>query len=307
MNQKVLLAVDAGGTKTEYCVKLMRSGDIRRFVYGGSNYKSVGLEKTRANLIEGFLSICSSDNFCPADVQGAVFGISGCDTDEDLLIYSEMIRLIGLRDDKTSLYNDCELAFRATTHAPGLCVVAGTGSNCMAFHPSKPFLRAGGWGALLSDGGSGYWIASHILKDMLLFYDGIGRNRAVFKRIAEHFLIKDHSEIPARFTVMDVSEIASAARVILECAESGDPYAQKISRASHKQLWALAATLIRQMDYDPGETLDIVLNGSLFSNDWFLAQFWQGLAERVPNPLRRHLTTTTIADNAMHMAHRLYA
>jgi len=306
MTEKVLLAVDAGGTKTEYCVKSLRDGSMRSYVFGGSNYKSVGLEKTRASLVEGFISICNRENFSPSQVQGAVFGLSGCDTEQDMLIYKEMIKDIGLNDEVVGLYNDCELAFLAMADAPGLCIVAGTGSNCMAFQVGKPFIRAGGWGALLSDGGSGFWISQQILKDMLLHYDGSGPGREVYANIARHFGIKKSEDIQTRFTALGISEIASVARVIIDYAQEGDEYTCKIISLAQEQLWDLITTLIRRMGYSTDQTLSIVLNGGLFGNPWFLESFWQGLSLRVDNPLQRYLSATNTSDNAMRAAQKLF-
>ncbi|MCL2864757.1 MAG: hypothetical protein FWE25_04345 [Lachnospiraceae bacterium] len=306
MKHKILLAVDAGGTKTEYCIKFLSDGKVSRYLYGGSNYKSVGLEATQANLIESFLEICRKENIRPSEVQRAVFGISGCDSEQDIQVYNQMISRTGLHDKRISLYNDCELAFQATTDAPGLCVVAGTGSNCMAFQVDKPIERAGGWGAFLSDGGSGYWIARYILEEMLLFSDGIGSNRAIYEKIACHFHIKNQLDIAACFTALSVSEIASVARVILDCAKDGDTYAQEVLHLAHVQLWNLAIALVKRMKYKQDEVLDVVLNGSLFRNTWFLENFWQGLVRQIENPLRQHLVATNTTENAMRMAHKLY-
>jgi len=306
MRQKFLVAVDAGGSKTEFGIRPLSGGDIRRYVYGGSNYRSIGLEKASVNLIESFHISCKAEGLCLEDIQGAVFGIAGCDTPEDMRVYRELVGTIGLGDTQTALYNDCELAFLAAATAPGLCVVAGTGSNCMAFHPDQAVSRAGGWGALLSDGGSGFWIAQQVLRDMLLFCDGSGFDRPVYAGIARHFGMDDFASVQVRFAAMDVSEIASCARVILEYAGAGDAYAREVVQAAHLALWELAMTLTRRMEYAPEEALHVVLNGSLFKNQWFLEQFWNGLSERIPNPLQRHLVTANTSENAMRLAERLY-
>jgi N-acetylglucosamine kinase-like BadF-type ATPase len=204
------------------------------------------------------------------------------------------------------LYNDCELAFLAAADAPGLCVVVGTGSNCMAFYPNKPVLRAGGWGALLSDGGSGFWIAQKTMKEMLLFCDGVGPVQPVYKGIAEHFGINGFAAVQARFVDLDVPEIASCARVILEYAEKGDEYARKVVYGAHTALWELIEALKRRAAYAPEETLNVVLNGSLFKNKWFLDEFWSGLTQRASNPLNQYLVTEKTSENAMRLAERLY-
>jgi len=306
MREKFLVAVDAGGSKTEYGIRPLSGGEVRHYVYGGSNYRSIGLEKTYANLIKSFHTTCRAEGLCLDDIQGAVFGIAGCDTPEDMRVYREMVNSIGLDEAQTVLYNDCELAFLAAAKAPGICVVAGTGSNSMAFHPELPVSRAGGWGALLSDEGSGFWIAQQVMREMLLFCDGSGSDRPVYAGIARHFGIDDFSAVQARFAVMDVSEIASCARVILEYAEAGDAYAREVGQDAHLALWELVTTLVRRMEYTPEEALHVVLNGSLFKNQWFLEQFWSGLIQRIPNPLHRHLVTANTSENAMRLAERLY-
>jgi N-acetylglucosamine kinase-like BadF-type ATPase len=306
VEQKALVAVDAGGSKTEYAVRLLPGKVVRRYVYGGSNYRAVGLEKAYDNLIKSFFTTCEVEGLSPKDIQGAVFGVSGCDSEEDMLVYRKMVSEIGLDSEHIMLYNDCELAFLAAAKAPGLCVVSGTGSNCMAFYPNKPVLRAGGWGALLSDGGSGFWIARQVLESMLLFCDGIGKNRPIYEGIAKHFGISDFLSVQAKFVELGVPEIASSARVILEYAEAGDKYAREVVHTAHLALWELVAALMHRMAYAPEEPLDVVLNGSLFKNKWFLEEFWNGMVKRIPNPLNKHLVTENTSENAMRLAEKLY-
>ena len=306
MKQKILIAVDAGGTKTEYCAKSLPDGKMRNYTYGGSNYKTIGLKQTKNNLIEGFQAVCKAEQIKPEDVKLAVFGIAGCDTKEDLDIYSDMIKSIGLNENIIHIYNDCELAFLAIADPPGLCIVAGTGSNCMAFQKNKPMIRAGGWSALLSDGGSGYWIARQVMEEMLLCYDGIGPDRPVYERIAQHFDIREKDEIPNRFTVMNVPDIASAARTILESAEDGDEYALSVIKSAHEELLKFMTLLVQRMRYSEDEELSIVLNGSLFSNDLFTNQFSEELTKRVPNKLSIKIADKHTSDNAMILAQKIH-
>jgi len=306
VKKAMLVAVDAGGSKTEYGIRALSGGEMCRYVYGGSNYKSAGIEQARKNLVEGFFDACAKAGIAPDDVHGAVFGIAGCDTPEDMRVYRELVGAIGLSDAQTMLYNDCTLAFLAAATAPGLCVVAGTGSNCMAFHPERPIVRAGGLGALLSDGGSGFWIARRVMREMLLFCDGIGPDRPVYANIASHFNMEDFAQVPFRFTAMNVPEIASAARVVLECAQKGEPYACETVHMAHELLWDLATTPYKRMAYLPDEPLQVVLNGSLFKNEWFFEQFSSGLAARITNPIEWQLITSRPSENAMRLADMLY-
>ena len=55
--------------------------------------------------------------------------------------------------------NDVVAAWAAATGAgPGVAAISGTGSNVFGVGPDSRTWRAGGWGHLLGDEGSGYWL-----------------------------------------------------------------------------------------------------------------------------------------------------
>src|SRR5579871_4195717 len=78
--------------------------------------------------------------------------------------------------------SDLESGFAAAFGAKGtgILVISGTGS-CVYGKNGEQVARAGGWGHLLGDHGSGYWIASTGLRAAIREYDRHGR---VNKRLA---------------------------------------------------------------------------------------------------------------------------
>ncbi|MDE2314073.1 MAG: hypothetical protein KGL04_07855 [Elusimicrobia bacterium] len=67
---------------------------------------------------------------------------------------------------RVQVLSDVELAHRAAFDGgPGILIVAGTGSIAFARDDKGRTARAGGWGALLGDEGSAFWIGKEALKD----------------------------------------------------------------------------------------------------------------------------------------------
>ncbi len=67
---------------------------------------------------------------------------------------------------RVHVLSDVELAhYAAFGGGPGILIVAGTGSVAYARDAKGKTERAGGWGALLGDEGSAFWIGREALKD----------------------------------------------------------------------------------------------------------------------------------------------
>lgn len=65
----------------------------------------------------------------------------------------------------TRVVSDCQTAhFGATLGRPGVVVIAGTGSIVLARGETGALAHAGGWGHLLGDEGSAWWIATESLR-----------------------------------------------------------------------------------------------------------------------------------------------
>ena len=78
-------------------------------------------------------------------------------------------RLLRPWADRVAAVSDVELAHAAAFGGgPGVLILAGTGSIAVAKDRQDRWQRAGGWGQLLGDEGSGFWIGRAALRDPLL-------------------------------------------------------------------------------------------------------------------------------------------
>ena len=74
-----------------------------------------------------------------------------------------VLRRIGFKA-RLLVTNDALIALVAAVgHAPGIVIIAGTGSIAYGRNARDEAARAGGWGYVLGDEGSGYWIGRHAL------------------------------------------------------------------------------------------------------------------------------------------------
>ena len=133
---------------------------------------------------------------------------------------------------KITITNDAVAALTSGTFTQqGLVVIAGTGSIVYAVGKNHQVSRVGGWGYLLGDEGSGYYIGQEALRLITRHYDAIGVNEDLFTAtIMERLALKNPTEI-----ITHVYEhpqprvlIASVARVVLRLAEQNNDRAQKL-------------------------------------------------------------------------------
>ena len=269
-----LVAVDGGGTKTEICILDLAAKRTTSIVFGSANYKSSNKQTAADNITRGFREALRAQNFRTEDVRGAVFGIAGCDTPADEQFYRGTIASLGLADGKAFLCNDSELGLLAMEDE-GICAVAGTGSIATGIAKDGRKKRAGGWGAPLSDEGSGWWIANEVLRRYLRWADGMGENSPVFARITEKC---GGGKVPAAVSgiaAMTTRQIASLAQEIMRAANEGEPLCGEIVAAAAGHIAEIIACVYRGLGFGDRPRVSTALFGSLFNDD----RFRDGVAE----------------------------
>jgi N-acetylglucosamine kinase-like BadF-type ATPase len=145
----------------------------------------------------------------------------------------------------------------------GVIVIAGTGSIAFGMDPFGNCARAGGWGYLLGDPGSGYEIGRQAIAAVGRAHDGIGPATALTAAILRALETSDVAAI-TRVIYRDPApklRIASVSSVAAEAARSGDPIALAIFVEAGRGLGELACAVSRKLRIPPAEILFSAVGG----------------------------------------------
>jgi len=263
---EVIVGVDGGGVKTEAAVASIEGEIVGVGVGGPSNINIVG-RNGAASSLKNAINLA----FRNTDVRGkalvGVLGIAGTERKYCAEIIRGIVEEIGFTE-RVIVVSDALIALAAATRLkPGVIVIAGTGAIALGVNAEGKIERAGGWGYLLDDEGSGYWIGLKALRAVMKAYDGRGRKTALTNTILEFFNAKNPKELVdiAYGRKLSVPEVASIAQAVTKTAKMGDPVAREILREAGEKLAEMASAVIRKLNLARSERVPVYCFGGVFN------------------------------------------
>lgn len=276
------IAVDGGGSKTEFYAVNIKTGQDARYIRpGSSNNKTSDAGSVATAVSEGISHIFKEAGISANRVKGLVMGMSGVDSHEDHSHYMDIGGATGVSRERIYVCNDSELAFYAQGAPPGICMVAGTGSTATGIGRNMEKARVGGWGSPMSDEGSGGWIGIRALRDTLRYCDGYGDYREAFEIIREHFGASSFESLPGMLSKVNMTEIAGAAKLLMDHADMGDPYGRQIVSQAAGLIAEVAYSAYRRLGFQDESEVDIVMAGSLYKSPLYKKLFIESLTRKV--------------------------
>ena len=219
---RLLLGVDGGATKTLAAAFDLESGVVHLGHAGPSNPDAVGSEAALDALGQAVGEALRCAAAERAD--GAVLALAGTDT-MPCQRGSRRFDPAGLSSQRRCRRLGC-----GDRASPGVAVIAGTGSNVFGVGAGGATWRAGGWGYLLGDEGSGFWVAVRRLRRR--WRHATGRSGHLARRGGEaHFGVWPIEMLAAEIYTrpIDHAEIAGFAARVSDAADAGDEVAHRCS------------------------------------------------------------------------------
>ena len=296
----LFLCVDCGGTKTSAVIVDASGSILGRALGGPSNITYLTTEGFLAAVQEAVGNALKTATTPPSETavslppkgespfKAAWFGISGADSPAAIAKVAEPLsQLLGIPyGDRLAIANDTHLLAAPMRMYDdvhyALAVIAGTGSIAVGFKEIEGKIvelgRAGGWGWILGDEGSGFDVGRETIRQILGENDRASVSRSAFsstpfvKRVLEHFGVVEVMEIFGSVYAPDPREgddvklqilrrkreqrISTLPPVVFQAAfEEEDPLALKILRSCAAHLAQQIAVLLGDSGDVPDEWL----------------------------------------------------
>lgn len=285
-----ILGIDCGGTSTKALLTTVEGGIIGRGQGGPANYIVDGIDGVVKSVLEGVRGCLGPT---PLDLsalhQEGVFlalGVSGAGRETDVEIVKEAFHSLGF--EHVVVGHDATIAlFGALGGADGVVVIAGTGSIAYGLRDGQS-RRAGGWGYLLGDEGSAFWMGIRALQQVMHGYDGRSkRDQDLLKAACDYFQVQDATELIPLIhkTPIDRGLIGGFSREITTLANEGHGLCQEILAEAGRQLGQLAVAVLSKLELLDAQGRVGACGGVFSAGDPILVPMQEEIHRRAPGQI----------------------
>lgn len=263
--------VDGGGTATR-CVIIDQEGNVSGYGKAGpANYHSAGRAVTAESLLTSMEMACATlpPGFKIEALFLALAGVvSNKDKDLVLDLSQFLLQKFQIKTGNVQVNHDCQAALAgATGCVPGIIVISGTGSSCYGENENGESWMAGGWGYILDDLGSSYYLGQQALVSAVQYHDGRGPFTILLKEVMQKLSLIRVEELMhwLYFPNLDRAAVAELAPLVIQAAESGDLVAQNIVNKGSGELAVMVKAVAKKLD-TRADQIRVATAGGLLNN-----------------------------------------
>ena len=247
----LFLAIDAGGTKTDFALAdetavlaRARSGTIKRL--------RTSADTATQHLQQGLAALAAASGRDLRAIASTCIGTAG----ETVPLVTDFLRAAHREHvgGALVLLGDTEIALEAAfPDAGGVLVIAGTGSNVAGRCAGGAISTTGGYGHLLADQGSGYRIGLEALRAALLGLDE-GRSTELLRAILAEWNLRTLDELVAFGNTLPSPDFSRLTPAVLACANAGDEVARAVLERQGVELGYVVRLMLRRLRQESGTT-----------------------------------------------------
>ena len=284
--EEFVLGIDGGGTSTVAWLASRESrdgfetfGDGRA---GPSNLRVVGFDQASRNVETAVLQAFESAGMVKCPVSAICLAMAGSDRTAERNQWHSWVQARAFASRQVVVTNDAvPVIFAADPRGEGVALIAGTGSLALGRVDDGTTARAGGWGPLIGDEGSGYAIAISGLCAATKAADGRGESTELLARFCQSLDAEEPSQIISAIysTSFDRPRIASLASIVFDASAQGDVVACDIIDRAARDLALMVRAVIGRLEIDPNTSVLAITGGVALNQPGFADQILRHLRD----------------------------
>ncbi|MBR1985214.1 MAG: hypothetical protein IKA31_05665 [Clostridia bacterium] len=265
---KGLIAVDGGGTKTEFILTDTKGNVLTRSVYAGTNLNSVTYEQAFLTLATGLMDIYKVADKNEVEVAGAFFGLAGGVNGKNQQLIYNYFKPRYFENVPFSNHGDELNAINAgVKHAPnGIVVIAGTGSNVSIKKDGEilPNPQLSGWGYMFDNGGSGFDYGRDAVLAAKADINGTGEQTVITEMLEKKLECPVFDSLKLIYSG-GPAVVASLAPIVFDACRKNDEVATRIVENQATNV----ANLINNAHVSIGKETDAIVGlvGGIFAHE----------------------------------------
>jgi glucosamine kinase len=260
------LAVDSGGTKTDY-VLADETRELTRVRTGSIKRMRVDAGTACRNLEAALAELSARTGVSMQSITRTCVGTAG----ETVSLVTDWLResITARVSGGLLILGDVEIALDAAFPGEaGVLAMAGTGSNVLGRTEAGKLISAGGWGPALADQGSGHLIGLECLRGIFLAKDE-EKETPLLPAILDFWNLTSLEQLVEHANRIPSPDFSTLTGIAVRCAEAGDEIALKVLRKQGEDLGYLVRLVIRRLrraSTKEGWTPPIAFTGSILAN-----------------------------------------
>jgi N-acetylglucosamine kinase-like BadF-type ATPase len=284
----LFIGVDGGGTHTRAAVAGADLVPKGRGSAGPANAATRPLPRVLAAVTEAVDDAALAAGVAPSAAVRIACGLAGIDTAGIAdRVQGALGEVYGA--GKVLVTNDARIALAGAIDgpldAPGVVLIAGTGAIAFGRNRLGVDARAGGWGPVIGDEGSGYAVARRGLAAVVRDLDGRGPGTKIRELLFASEGMRTADELLSRIYRTDggPADVASYFPLVVAAARQGDSVARTLLEEAGAELALAAISVVRKLGLE-NESFTVAVVGGVFSaGELVLARLRATLLGVAPN------------------------
>lgn len=272
------LGIDGGGSKTEAVIIDDNERVLGIGLSAGSNTTFTARQVGVASFTAAIAQALEESRLSPSDITAAAGTFSN--------VAPDAFEALGIGVEPRGV-SEALVAFEraGVRDLVGVALIAGTGSSCTGRNSRNEAAHGGGWGAVLGDDGSAFYIGRCATRRVMFACEDRMPPTLLTHKALEYFQIANPRELIGKFGGSCVNQtlVAGFAAKVSEAAGEGDEAAVQILNDAGRELAELSLHVASEI-FEAGDDFPVVLAGGVFkAGEIIVGRIRETFAQKFPN------------------------